>query len=114
MPLIDCASSQSTKVTRHSVKGNVSNRQIVTPHKGLLGPRCPRHSGRCPAGNYLPRRAARDGVIRFLCAYLERGSSISSRKRALPPGGHPLRNAVLDSTMGQMRVEAAFAAIHAI
>src|SRR6266699_3973250 len=31
---------------------------IVTPHKGLLGPRRPRHSGRCPAGNYLPRRAA--------------------------------------------------------
>jgi len=58
VPLIACASSRSTKVRRHSVKGNVSNRQIVTPHKGLLGPRHPRHSGRCPAGNYLPRRAA--------------------------------------------------------
>ena len=31
-----------------------------------------------------------------------------------PHGGHPLRHIVVDSTMGQMRVKAALAAIHAI
>ena len=57
---------------------------------------------------------SRDGVIRLRCAYLKLCASTSSRKRALPHGGHPLRNAALDPTIGQMRVEAAFAAIHAI
>src|SRR6516225_10654384 len=56
----------------------------------------------------------RDGVVRLRCAYLELYSAISSRERVLQPGGQPLRNAVLDSTIGQMRVEAAFATIHAI
>src|SRR4029450_9137429 len=35
-------------------------------------------------------------------------------KNTLPHGGYPLRSAALDLTIGQMRVEAAFAAIHAI
>src|SRR2546422_10519216 len=47
-------------------------------------------------------------------SYLARRSSLSSRKCALPPGGQSLRNAALDSAIGEMRVEAAFAAIHAI
>src|SRR5262249_35003056 len=56
----------------------------------------------------------REGVIRLRCAYLELCTAISSRKRALPHGGHPLKYAASDSTMGQRRVGAVFAAIHAI
>jgi hypothetical protein len=41
-------------------------------------------------------------------------SSLSRCKHTLPYGGQPLRKSVLDSTMGPMRVKAAFAAIHAI
>src|SRR5215471_15208440 len=56
----------------------------------------------------------REGVIRLRCAYLEPCTAISSRKRALPHGGHPLKYAASDSTMGQRRVGAVLAAIHAI
>src|SRR5215813_12955622 len=56
----------------------------------------------------------REGVIRLRCAYLELCTTISSRKRALTHGGHPLKYAASDSTMGQRRVGAVFAAIHAI
>src|SRR4030095_1549933 len=56
----------------------------------------------------------REGVIRLRCAYLELCTAISSRKRALPHGGHPLKYAASDSTMGQRRVGAVCAAIHAI
>ncbi len=66
----------------------------------------------------LPAAKARLAMVSFDCAarssYLARRSSLSSRKRALPPGGPSLRNAALDSAIGAMRVEAAFAAIHAI
>src|SRR5215813_1790595 len=56
----------------------------------------------------------REGVIRLRCAYLELCTAISSRKRVLPHGGHPLKYAASDSTMGQRRVGAVLAAIHAI
>src|SRR5262245_43967181 len=56
----------------------------------------------------------REGVIRLRCAYLELCTAISSRKRALPHGGHPLKYVASDSTMGQRRVGAVCAAIHAI
>src|SRR5215510_725758 len=56
----------------------------------------------------------REGVIRLRCAYLELCTAISSRQRALPHGGHPLKYAASDSTMGQRRVGAVFAAIPAI
>jgi hypothetical protein len=66
----------------------------------------------------FPAAKARLAMVSFDFAarssYLARRSSLSSRKRALPPGGQSLRNAALDSAIGQMRVEAAFAAIHAI
>jgi len=52
--------------------------------------------------------------MRLRCAYLELCTAISSRKRALPPGGHPLKYAASDSTMGQRRVGAVLAAIHAL
>src|SRR5438445_7141054 len=66
----------------------------------------------------FPAAKARLAMVSFDFAarssYLTRRSSLSSRKRALPPGGQSLRNAALDSAIGEMRVEAAFAAIHAI
>ena len=66
----------------------------------------------------FPAAKARLAMVSFDFAarssYLTRRSSLSSRKRALPPGGQSLRNAALDSAIGEMRVEAAFAAMHAI
>jgi hypothetical protein len=66
----------------------------------------------------LPAAKARLAMVSFDFAarssYLARRSALSSRKRALPPGGQSLRNAALDSARGEMRVEAVFAAIHAI
>src|SRR5215471_11907993 len=56
----------------------------------------------------------REGVIRLRCAYLALCTAISSRKRALPHGGHPLKDAASDSTMGQRRVGAVLAVLHAI
>src|SRR5438477_108715 len=52
--------------------------------------------------------------MRLRCAYLERGSSRASRKRDPPHDGHPLRHSALDAIIGQRRVEAACAAIHAL
>jgi hypothetical protein len=46
--------------------------------------------------------------------YFQATSSLAHWTRVLSHGGHPLRHIVVDSTMGQMRVKAALAAIHAI
>ena len=41
-------------------------------------------------------------------------SSLAQWTRALSHGGYPLRHTVVDSTMGQMRVKAALATVHAV
>src|SRR5207253_850468 len=93
------------------ISGTGSHGQAVTTSQSRRRPERPDSLAVAPQGIACCEGPPRAGVMRLRCVDRERCAAPSSRQRARPPDGHPLRYAGLAALIGLMCVAAAFAAL---